>query len=497
MYNIDDNNQSSNGGIYSKFQERLRKIKLSRLKKKRKNKEFIDDKVKEIREVIRNDKTPHYKVSIKGVNSLDDVVSNIRMTAKDRNYGNRIVGVDVEDDDKLEDTILNIKENKPKLGKKKVGYVSKNKNFTNMSRDERTTFLNDMGVDIIDKIRNSFEDKLDEIDVLESELFLLSLEIKSEVELKKAREVKNKINELIDKINVIIDQYNLYKKNYYIDNVIGIDDSIIVDDIINYRTLLDSFDDEKKFVKEYKALDEFKALYSSLVEVKEETERLQKDNEDKIVKFGIRDKKYNNIKLDMIKALDIDKKCSLEIDRQNEYFDRMMEKISKINREEYVTAHLRGLGGLLGNSLKYLGLLFVSPFTGMIPGITMQTIATRRMIANAYNHIHLEEVKHVRYSAINYDSELNHHLTDINYAEDLIDDALRDVDNLRKEFMYIYDSKVPGYEDTLKKINKIEKKLLHSQNKVSIVKKRLYANKKLNSDKLIRVRELNDKQNSA
>ena len=58
--------------------------------------------------------------------------------------------------------------------------------------------------------------------------------------------------------------------------------------------------------------------------------------------------------------------------------------------------------------------------------------------------------------------------------------------------MSIYNSNIPGYEDTLKNIEKIENKLLHNQNKVFIIKNNLRRSKKLNEDKMIKVRELNN-----
>lgn len=395
----------------------------------------------------------------------------------------------------LDEKVKYIKENKPKINRSKSRkFITDNKDKINSTDDaKKHDLLNEMGTDIINKLKDSFEDKLDELEVLHSELFLLSNYQDNQLELKKVKEVKERINELIDRINEIIDQYNLYKKNYYIDNVIGIDDSIIVDDIINYRYLLDSFNDEKAFVKEYKALEEFKSLYNNLEEIKKETENLQKENEEKIEEYGIRDKKYDDIKLNMIKDLDINKTLEYEIDKQNKYFEELMKKISVIERQEYMTRHLKGVGNLIGQSLKYIGLVILSPFGGMLPGIAMQTLATKKMVGNAYKKLHLEEEKHVRYDAINYDSELNHHIVSIGYTEDLLDDTLKDVKTLKEDFMIIYNSNIPGYDDTLKNIEKIENKLLHNQNKVSIIKKNLKKSKKLNEDKMIKVRELNQK----
>ena len=542
--NQDNNDSSNNGGIYSKFQERLRKIRLARTRKKQQNNEFVDDRVKDIRKTISGSNS-NARVNLVNDkdNSIKGVVTNIRMTAKDRNYGGKKGVISVEDertiiknkdsllgdsiivdrkqdisdkigtkkieniegnrnkeDNSLEGKIDNIRENRPNIRKnRKVGYVPwvKKDTVNNITVQEKEELLQELGAEIIDKIKESFLDKLDEIEVLESELYLLSLEQKDVLELKKVKDIKKRINELIDRINVLIEQYNLYKKNYYIDNVIGIDDSIIVDDIINYRDLLDSFENEKEFVKEIKALEEFKSLYNDLKEIRDETEKLQNENEEKIEEYGIRDKKYNNIKIEMVKTVDIGKNTEYEIEKQNKYFTELMSKVNHIEKQEYVTTHLRGVGNLIGQSLRFMGLMLVSPLTGLLPGIGMQTLAARRMVGNAYRSLHFEDVNHVSYSAIDYDSELNHHLNDVNYVEDLVDNALRDVDRLKEDFIRIYDSKIPGYEDALKKIEKLEKKLMHNQNKVSIVKKNLKKSKKLNEDKMVKVRQLNDGQRAA
>lgn len=546
---------SSNGGFRSKFQQRLKRMKLLRIFKFKYSRdlnkvsqeqfilEVIDNikstsgdrsynrkkvgvdngirdnerKVNVVHQEEKDDKS-NGKVESKNLSISEeygdeykkDIVRNI--VQKDNNIASGIdkveakwenVRVVVQESNKtalvkanvLEDKVKDIKARKPKVNRSKSRkFISDNKDKINTIDDvKKHDLLNEMGTDIINKLKESFEDKLDELEVLHSELYLLSNYQDNELELKKVKEVKKKINIIIDRINEIIEQYNLYKRNYYIDNVIGIDDSIIVDDIIDYRYLLDSFNDEKKFVKEYKALEEFKSLYNNLVEIKEETETLQKENEEKIEEYDIRDKKHDDIKLKMIKDLDINKNLEYEIDKQNKYFNELMSKISVITKEEYMTRHLKGVGSLISQSLKYMGLMMLSPFAGMIPGIAMQTLATKKMVGNAYKKLHLEEEKHVRYDAINYDSELNPHTVSISYTEDLLDDTLKDVKRLKEDFISIYNSNIPGYEDTLKNIEKIENKLLHNQNKVSIIKTKLKKSMKLNEDKMIKVRELNQK----
>lgn len=538
---IDDNDSSNNSGVYGKFRQRLHNIKLARFKKfrlsriigfsktkkeefKKENKVFLDSVVKEIRDTS---KERNYKRRKRAVVAEDDEL-DISIARKEvttgiiynnepvdpeyyeeylymlnesdytRDKDGKVVinGVVVIDGDKVSRSKQTKDNNKKSFS---FSYSSTKRELSAMSIEERKIRLKTLGVEITKKIREGFDEELDELEVLESELWLLNQQHNSEVELERVREIKKKINDLIDKLNLIIKQYNLYAESYYMDNVIGLDDNVLLDDIIDYRTLLDSFEGEQAFIDEVKALDEFKALYDSLVEIKADTEKLQEENEEKIEEYDIRDKKYDSIKLEMISALDIGKKNDLEVSRQNEYIKRLMEDIEKIDRHEYVTSHLRGVGALLSSSLRYMRALVMSPLSGMIPGIGMQALVARRMIANAYRHLHFEDINHVYYEAIDYDSELNHHLLSVIYVEDMVDGAIKDVSRLREEFMSIYDRRIPGYEDTLKKIGEIEKNLVRSQNRVLLAKKNLKRSKKINENKLVRVRKLNDeaKKNAA
>jgi len=528
--------QGNNGGILSKFQERLRKIRLSRSKKRLKNQKFIEDKVKEIRNTIREESYGVYKkinnrgnvanknemikknskesINVKFENkkdenlkkdcSINEVIDEIRATSNERNYGRRKFGIGEEESTFKENNTKDSVRNNIIVNEsnKKVNYLKKSRNIAGIEKEkinnitdlEREELVNRLGSEIIDKIKEGFEDKLDELEVLTSELFFLKEEQDRELMLKRVKEIKERINNLISHVNKVIAQYNLYNKNYYIENVVGIDDSVLIDDIINYRNLLDSNNSEKKFVKEYKALEEFKRLYSSLQAVKNDTEKLIEENEQKILKYNINNKKYDNIKLEIVNVEEIDKKCFYEIEKQNEYFKELMSKVNYINKEEYVTRHLRGLGDLIAGSLRYMGLIALSPLRGLIPGIAMQAIATKRLIGNIYRNLHYEEVKHIHYETINYDSELNHHLSDVFYTEKLLDSTYRDIEKLKEDFMMQYDSKIPGYEDTLKNILNIEKKVIHNQNKIDIIKKNLKKSKKLNEDKIILVKKMNDAQ---
>ena len=75
----------------------------------------------------------------------------------------------------------------------------------------------------------------------------------------------------------------------------------------------------------------------------------------------------------------------------------------------------------------------------------------------------------------------------------MIEDTLSHVEKLKSDFLMQYSSDIPHYEETLQKILKIENLILHQQNKVDIIQKRLLKGKQLNNDKMIKVKRLNEK----
>lgn len=504
---------ATNSGWYSKFQERLKRMVRNRVKKKKKQeeeqKEFISDKVKEIRQVISNEPIRVRKfgrprdVSRKVVLEKDikkntklkilDKEDNLSNLDKDREL---TLNKDV-DDLEFGDDVVNFKLDNKDKDNKKTGvdsfhYFARDKNKLLAKGNVTNEEINELKIELINRLKRSFNDKLDQLDVLESELFLLNDDMDNAIEIKKVKELKEKIDKLIKEINIIIDNYNILNKNYYIDNVVDIDDKYLAQDIINYRTLLDNSNDEIDFVKGYKSLDEFKSLYERLVVIKHDTEVLIEENEDKTNKFDIRDKKYENIVKSICKIDDVQKNCLYEIEKQNDYLKELAKKINEIDRKEYVTSHLKGLDDLITQTLKYIGFRMLSPLSGLIPSIAVNTMIARNMISNIYSNLHYEDVKHVYYSAIDYNSELNSKITDIGFTYELIDNTLRDIKNLREDFMKQYDSRIPGYKDTLRKIDDIEKIIHSNQNKVNIVKKKLKDNKMINEEKICRVKKLNE-----
>ena len=74
----------------------------------------------------------------------------------------------------------------------------------------------------------------------------------------------------------------------------------------------------------------------------------------------------------------------------------------------------------------------------------------------------------------------------------LIDDTIKDFGKMKSDFLLIYNSNILGYEDTFKKIEKLEEILYRNKIKVDVIKKRINVSKRVNENKMIRVKKLNE-----
>jgi hypothetical protein len=493
---INNDNSSSNNGLLGKFRERLRLIRINRYRKMKISKGIIEDKdnsekqgnkvkdkdgenfsdsirvrirLAEARKIVVDKKivrTSREKICdrvIKGSNDLfiAGVVKRIRATSKDRDYG------------------------------KRYGIGNDNVKRSENEKDTRDRVKEELKVKIIGKIRDNLEKIEAEVLVLESELYFVRDSSDKELELERVNELKREIDDIIGKINVLIEEYNIYRNDYELDDFIYLDDFSLIDDIINYKNVIDSYRDKSDLVKDYKLLYEYIYLYERLDRVKSLGNEIVEENQEKIDRIEIRDKKYDVIKSNLIGIEDIEEKVNVEIRRQNEYFKKLMRDIDKIDSKRYTEYKLKGLGSLIGQSIKYVGLMIVSPLKGVIPSIAISTLVTRSMIRNIRKNMKLEKIDKVYYEAVDFDRDISNKLNDVDYTYYLIDDTMEMVSGLKSDFMEQYNSNIPGYDETLRKIDTMMGEIKKNRYKMDVIKQNLKVSKKINADKMVKVRKLN------
>lgn len=356
-----------------------------------------------------------------------------------------------------------------------------------ISKGDKKTYL---ASQIVKKIKREFEKKLDEIEVLESELYLLNEKNENELDLEKCKEIKKEIEEAIEKVNHLIEQYNIYQYNHFLDDMLDIDDKSLVDDISDFKRLYEGAEIQRRLVSDYELISKYQSLYDKLDNVRSNVLELSSKNEDKIIDYDNRDKKYEKMQKQVTDTEKFEKDCEYYIEKQNQYIDDIEKKVGKIDIEHLTSYRMKGFGSLVSGAFGYLSMMFRRGFNSTLPGIAFRNYMAYRTVNNLRSALRLERVTNTIYKVSDFQFELNEKINTLDYNYESVGKTLEDVKKLKSEFMDQYNYDIPGYNETLRKINEIEGLVYQNQEKLDIIRDKLKKNKKLNEDTLKKCRIL-------
>ncbi|MEE3343596.1 MAG: hypothetical protein VZS44_05860 [Bacilli bacterium] len=513
-----DNQDTSSGttGLLGKFRQRINQIRREKaLKQQRQQdeqKEFVEEKVKEIKDYIEKEQQNTKLVIVRRTNHKKGIFIKKDQLKEETKEQKQKDNYKEEDNNYNKDSEQeSIKETKDKtIIPNHIKNINKgifrNHHNNNQTQKEETPikdskeekkddkYLEELKERIIAKIKNDFSKKLAELEVLENELYNLKESTEYEIELEKIKDIKEKINETIQKINEIIAEYNIYRTSYDLGNVIDLNDTLIIDDIIEYRHLVENNSFNKNLIKEYKLLKEYQELYNKLTNIKAISDELIDNYKDKKNELEEKDTKYKSIKYCVGTLDNVMDKCDNEINEQNARLEEIMSKINDITREEITRFRFNGLNNIINGSLQFIATMTLSKRMPVVPRIFIGTMAVNRLARNMLNSMTPERSTEIHYSAINYDEELKDKINDIDYTSKLVSDTLSTINNIKSEFLAQYNSQIPGYSDTLTKLNKIEELVINNQYKIETIKTNLSKGRQQNQEKMLKLENL--KKNS-
>lgn len=352
---------------------------------------------------------------------------------------------------------------------------------------------NDLEEKIFLKFKKELEKIKNECEIIESEEYLIT-KYEDDYDLYiKAKEINKKISNLLERLERIGKNYKLIKEHNLIEEPLLLDNSILIDDIIAYKEKITD-GKLKNIPNRIKLLSEYKFLYEKLDKLSEKTSEIKEISDDRVKELAKRNEKYRNAKNKIVNLKEIDDCCNLIIEKNNKYLEELSKKVSNIDVKTYAEKKLKGMDGFLLTSLRYIGLLTLTPLRGLLPSIGAKTAATRKLLHSMLDNMHYETAKKAVYSVSNYEQEINNKIYDVNSVEDNIELALQDVSRLKSEFKDCFlKYNLDEYEKAYKKIMMIEKNIKNSKEKVNIIKQRLIKNKEINRTTLVKVRKLNER----
>ena len=513
-------------GNKDRFIQRLKKL----LKSKRKNKAIKSDNIiiKDSNEIYTNftkviASIPGFvygnltsdKKSPSISNKHNDTVSNNKDVYVDKLQNrDRINSINTAYIKKIQDNYFK-KNNSIDFQNSKFDYQSKKANFNdekvldiNSNIDDKSTDLNNATIkdqnkvkelekSIINLIKKDLIKIVNEMEILQSELYILSEVNGESIVLKQCQEELDRVKSIICKIDKLKEKYDFLKDNYDFEYLLEIDNNDLVDKIIELK---DTFgkNEVKAVAEDYKLLDVYKYLYLKLDDLRDKTTIFEEKKIEEELKLKERDIDFEKLKNDVYNVETNNKRYEYFVKSQNDLLNELNDNVNKISSYEQVDYHLKGFGKLFRNSFKYFGLLMVSPLKGVIPSIATETLITGNLIKNLYKNLEWEESRKMIYEAIDYSDVISNAINDLDNTNRIVDATLEDIVHLKMKYndkFKKYQGDFLEYSDIMHKINDMENKILGNKIKIEMMRKRALEKKRENEKKLVLVRELNNKEN--
>ena len=375
------------------------------------------------------------------------------------------------------------------LPKKAVGI----KQTSNINSNNNSYNIQILESKILSKVETIINDYKNKLEIIETDIYVLNTYIEDNKTKEKCKQEKEQIQSIIEKINKIKEQYKILKsKNIELD-YLGIDNSLLIDDIYKYKKLVNNINDISKYQDKYKKSEIFLETNSLLETIENSIKKLEKSNKNKMNKISIDEKKFIEIKDDLFKYSFEFSRFNNFIEGQNSIIENMKDKVGEINSYEEKITKFIGYDKLLFNNLKYISLLLLSPLKGLFPVIATSTLATKNTIDLLKKQVHIEESKQIVYTAENYEKQITTNISSVNDMKYLISSSISDIKKIKEKLQQDKSlSSSLEYKNIMGKINDIEIVLNNNKNKLDIIETKLNGYKKINSDKLVKVRKLNE-----
>lgn len=345
---------------------------------------------------------------------------------------------------------------------------------------------------ILLKVKKKLTKLNNECDIIEADAYLIEKYGNDKNLLEKATQIKKEVQLLEDKINKVNKDFNIIK-NKLLQDPKEINDEELVNNLLEYKEIVKNIE-KSKLPNKIKLLEEYQAIITKLEDLEIKTSKLDKEKTEREKELLTRDDKYKEAKEKMVNLDEINKECNNIIANNKKYLEEIKSKVGVINKKEYTKYKLQGLNNFLSTSLKYVGLLSLTPLRGLLPGIAAKTYATRKLVGSMYHNIHYEKQDKIIYTFENYYSEINNKICDINIVETDISSALREIETLKSEFKDKFlKYNLKEYDEAYRKIELLEKDVHTSSQKIAIMKNKLITNQKQNKETMKKVRKLNTK----
>ena len=347
---------------------------------------------------------------------------------------------------------------------------------------------------IIDLIKTDLIRMLNELEIYESELYILSEVNGDEKTLAACRENLKQARKTLERVNELKERYDYLRDNFDFEYLLETNNNELIDSVIELRNMFGN-NEVRATVDDYKLLEVYKQLYLKVDEMHEKTYKIEEQKRKQEEKLRERDIKFEELKNKVYNVNRANESYQDFVKQQNQLLADLSEKISKIDSHESVTYRMKGFGKYLFNTFRYLGLLLANPLKGLIPSIATQTIVARNAVHNLRDSLKIEENRRMVYEAVDYSNLIGSAVYDLDKTDRMVDSSLDDLVRLKMEYndrFRQYQGDFDEYRDVISRINKMQDLMMGNKIKIEMMKARMLEYERVNKNKMKLVRKLND-----
>lgn len=373
--------------------------------------------------------------------------------------------------------------------KKDTTMNSKKIDKLNNKKDAETK--NELETIIIKKLKENIIENKSELEIINSQIYTIKENTDEKETKKHLKKQQEEIDKLLKKIEKIKEQLNIYAKDDVIKDAIYLDSKNVIDDILDYKRMIDS---KTSLKKEYEIIEEYGYILEEIEKVNDRCVELDKEKNNQLGVLEINQKEFEELEEKTIEKEEITIKLNDIVYEQEKIIKEFDEKIGKIDSDREILYSYDNFKKLMSLELKYIALLSLSPLKGSLPFIALTAKQTKDTIDLLLASPLITTKEKINYIATDYTKELENTEYTLNDTEDMLNNTKYSISIIKERINSNENLKSNHkYDSLITKIGKLEEFINESSSKVQIYKIKMHKNKEKNRETIKKVLILNDK----
>ena len=320
-------------------------------------------------------------------------------------------------------------------------------------------------------------------------------ELKEQVKIvnKDTKELEERYKKLKEKIEKLKKQFDIVKEKYDLSEFSILESIKLMNSVENYKSIASLNEIEMMASICSKEIDQIKSVTVVYEDKKKIGANIKEvKDEQKFVKIKF---KRNKEKIDSLNY--IKDTIESEINNQKQIVDYMYSKASYLEKQISKQREVIGHKKIISSLFRIAGGTLTLAFTGKsIFGIALGATMVNKGLKELNRKLETREKLTINYKYEDISRQLENVKDKVEYTNLVLLDSLNEIKKLKNNFSNVfskYDKVIPEYLETLKKVNELETKLKEQQTKIMGVNKKIEVEKKLNSEKIKKIGNLNNK----